>query len=117
ARITEARQFLESCADDDGVRPATLVKNYQPSSDFLCTRHDCLCRSIDRHRITSTRRKANSLPPVSCTPVTVGLTPPPTPAEPGFVAEVRQKVIATVEEGRLVGVEDVQSWLIEARTA
>ncbi|CAM9508707.1 unnamed protein product [Sphacelaria rigidula] len=79
ARITEARQFLESCAHDDGVRPTALVKNYQPSSDCLCNRHDSFWRSIERHRITSTRRKANSLPPVSCTPLTVGLTFPPLP--------------------------------------
>ncbi|CAM9505723.1 unnamed protein product [Sphacelaria rigidula] len=76
ARIPEARLFLESCADGDGIRPAALVPNYQPSSDCLCDRHDCLLRLLERHRIAS-ERKVKSLSPVRCTPATVGLTPPP----------------------------------------
>lgn len=53
--------------------------------------------------------------PRCSTPATVGLTPNPVLAEPDFIKEARDKVVAHLEEGRVVRVEDVQSWLREAR--
>ena len=52
-----------------------------------------------------------------CIRDSVEATPPSTPAEVDFSAEVRNKVIAAVRSGRVVEREDVESWLIDARIA
>ena len=74
-------------------------------------------RAFKRHRVSRDRQQQKFLPPLRCTPATVGLTHPSTPAEPEFFPEVRNKGIAAVESGRVAEREDVQSWLIEARIA
>ena len=78
---------------------------------------DCLWRAFKRHGVSRDRQQLKCPPPLRCTPATVGLTHPSTPGEPEFFAEVRNKVIAAVESGRVGEREDVQSWLIEARIA
>lgn len=66
-------------------------------------------RLFERQRRISGKQKTTSSRSRCSTPATVGLTPDLTPAEPEFVQEEVVQVIAELEMGHFVIMEDVQS--------
>lgn len=110
SRLAEAQLSMHSRADDARGRPPVPLHNYKRSSDCL---HGggCFLHSFEGPGRYSERWNTGSIRSPFSTSSTVDPTLDRTFADPEFVNGVRKEGMTSFEAGRVVRLDNPQSWL------